>query len=166
MKQYWQQLKPRERMLVMIGGGVLAVLILYLAVLEPLTIKVDELTLKIEKQKALVSTLKTMSKEVVALRGSGGASGSVSSKRQGQSLLVLVDRTSKQDKLGKSITRIEPDGTARVRVWLESAAFDDLTKWLAKLETKYNIIIETAVIDKTQTIGRVNVRVVFVEGAS
>lgn len=164
MKQYWQQLKPRERMLMMIGGGIFSVLILYLVVLEPLTIKVEQLTVKVEKHQALVKALKTMSKEVVSLQRS--SSGSVSSKRRGQSLLVLVDRTSKQDKLGKSITRIEPDGSARVRVWLEAAAFDDLTKWLAKLETNYNIIVETAVIDKTDTTGRVNVRVVFVEAAS
>ena len=164
MKQYWQQLKPRERMLIMIGGGVFSILMVYLIVLEPLSKNVDDLTVKIEKQSALIKALKTMSQEVVALqRGSGG---SASSKRQGQSLLVLVDRTSKRDKLGESITRIEPDGSARVRVWFESAAFDDLTKWLATLETKYNIIVETIVIDKTQTTGRVNVRLVFVEGAS
>lgn len=163
MKQYWQQLKPRERMLIMIGGGVFSILMIYLIILEPLTLKVDELTVKIEKQKAQVKALETMSKEVIALQGSGSAS---SSMRKGQSLLVLVDRTSKNDKLDKSITRIEPDGSARVRVWLEAAAFDDLTKWLSMLETKYNILVETAVIDKTQTTGRVNVRVVFVEGAS
>jgi len=162
MKQYWQQLKPRERMFIMIGGGFFLILVLYLAVLEPLIIKVDELTVKVDKQKTLVKSLKSMSKEVALLRQNTG--GAVISKRQGQSLLVLVDRTSKREKLAKSITRIEPDGTARVRVWLEKAAFDDLIKWLSVLESKYNILVETAVVDKTPVVGRVNVRVVFLEG--
>lgn len=162
MKNYWQQLKPRERMLIMIGGGIFFVLMLYLMALEPLVKKVDDLTLKVEKQKSEVQWLKKAAQEVKSLQNSSG--GSAASKRQGQSLLVLVDRTSKQDKLGKSITRVEPDGSARVRVWLESAAFDDLTKWLVGLETQYNIVVESAVIDKTDVVGRVNVRMVFIEG--
>ncbi|MDH3325463.1 MAG: type II secretion system protein M [Gammaproteobacteria bacterium] len=164
MMSYWQQLKPRERMLLMIGGVVFSILMLYLLMLEPLTNKVDKLSVKIEKQKTQVQYLKTMAKEVAALQKSGG--GSSSSKRQGQSLLVLVDRTSKQGKLGKNVTRVEPDGSARVRVWLEGAAFDDVTKWLAGLETQYNILVESAVIDKTELVGRVNVRMVFIEGGA
>ena len=162
MKSYWQQLKPRERMLIMIGGGVFIILMLYLIVLEPQVENVDKLTVKVEKQKVQVQSLKSMAKEIASLQKSSG--GSSLSKRQGQSLLVLVDRTSKESQLGKSITRIEPDGSVRVRVWLEAAAFDDLVKWLGGLETKYNILVETVVIDNTQTVGRVNVRAVFVEG--
>jgi len=161
MKSYWQHLKFRERLLVLIGGGIFSVLMLYLIVLEPLTIKVDQLTVKVEKQKKQVQQLKKMAKEVASLQKS---SGTTSSKRRGQSLLVLVDLTSKQNKLGKSISRVEPDGSARVRVWLELAAFDDLTKWLSGLELKYNILVESAVIDKTTSVGRVNARMVFVEG--
>jgi len=162
MKTYWQQLKPRERMLMMIGGGVFSILMIYILLLEPLMIKVDQLTLNVEKKKVEVQLLKTMAQEVTFLRSNVAGGGG--SKRQGQSLLVLVDRTSKQKKLGKSITRIEPDGSARVRVWLESAPFDEVTRWLAGLEAKYGIIVETAVIDKAGSVGRVNVRVVFVEG--
>ncbi len=162
MMNYWQQLKPRERMLITVGGGFFFVIILYLMILEPLTIKVDRLTVKVEKQKTEIQWLKKTAKEVKQLQRSGaGGSGS---KRQGQSLLVIVDRTSKTDKLGKSISRIEPDGSSRVRVWLESASFDDLMNWLGTLERKYNVVVETAVIDKTASLGRVNARMVFVEG--
>ncbi len=163
MLNYWQQLKPRERLLIMVGGGIFTVLMLYLLLLEPMMIKVDQLTVKVEKQKAEVQHLKKLAKEVKQLQRSGGSS---ASQRRGQSLLVIVDRTSKQNKLGKSISRIEPDGSSRVRVWLESAAFDDLTKWLALLETKYSILVESAVIDKAPSTGRVNVRLVFVEGGA
>ena len=161
MMNYWQQLKPRERMLVTIGGVIFSVLMLFILVLEPLTEKVDKLTVTVEKQKAQVQWLKKTAGEVKLLQKSGSGSGN---RRQGQSLLVLVDRTSKSGKLGKSISRIEPDGSARVRVWLENAGFDDLTRWLAQLETKYNILVESAVVDKTGSVGRVNVRMVFVEG--
>ncbi len=163
MLNYWQQLKPRERLLIMVGGGIFTVLMLYLLLLEPMMIKVDQLTVKVEKQKAEVQRLKKLAKEVKQLQRRGGTS---ASQRRGQSLLVIVDRTSKQNKLGKSISRIEPDGSSRVRVWLESAAFDDLTKWLALLETKYSILVESAVIDKAPSTGRVNVRLVFVEGGA
>lgn len=164
MLNYWTQLKPRERLIVSAASGVLAVLILYLFVLEPFVVKSEQLEVRVAKQQKEIVWLKQASIEVGQLQRS--ASGAKASGRAGQSLLVVVDRTAKQFKLADSMKRVEPDGSSRVRVWLEKASFDDVSKWMSQLETRYKLQVESAVIDKTEDTGRINARLVFLGAAS
>ena len=164
MMDYWNQLKPNERVLISIGGIILTILILYLAVLEPFMLKVGEYSAKVEKQKSQNEWLKKASLEVKQLQISVG--GSTSKRNSGQSLLVVVDQTAKQNKLADFLKRVEPDGSTRVRVWLDNAPFDDVAKWLGLLQSNYQLDIESAVFDKVEVVGRVNVRLVIIEGGA
>jgi general secretion pathway protein M len=164
MLNYWTQLKPRERLMVSVAGGVLGVIMLYLLLLEPFMIKADELTVRVAKQQKEVQWLKQASLEVAQLQRN--MPGNTTSARAGQSLLVVVDRTAKQFNLADSMKRVEPDGSSRVRVWLEKASFDEVAKWMAQLETQYQLHVESAVIDKTEDTGRINARLVFLGAES
>jgi len=164
MMKFWMQLKPRERNLVSIMGGVIVVLMLYVLLLEPFLGKAEELTEKIAQQKTQIESMKQTLADIKQLERT--ADNSTSNNRKGQSLLVIVDQTAKENKLGDSMKRVEPDGSTRVRVWLEMAIFDDVARWLSRLQTQYSLEIESAVLDKTDTTGRVNARLVFTEGAA
>jgi len=164
MKDYWNQLKPSERTIISVGGIILSVLILYLAVLEPFMLKTEEYTAKISKQKSQNEWLKKASMEVKQLQVSAG--GPSTKRKAGESLLVVVDRTAKQNKLADSLKRVEPDGSERVRVWLDNAPFDVVAKWLGLLHSNYQLEIESAVFDKVEVVGRVNVRLVIIEGGA
>jgi len=158
MKSFWLQLKPRERIIIAVAGGVLMILILYLALLEPYQLKVEKLNSRIAAQQTDVQWMNKTAGEIKQLQGS---STNRSSNTSGQSLMVVVDRTAKDNKLSSMVKRVEPDGSSRVRVWLEKAPFDDISKWLMRLETKHALSVESAVFDKTDVIGRVNARLVF-----
>jgi len=164
MMDYWNQLKPSERTIISVAGIILAVLILYLAVLEPFMLKSDEYTTKVAQQKSQIEWLKKKSLEVKQLQVSSGGAGTT--RKSGDSLLVIVDRTAKQNKLADSLKRVEPDGSERVRVWLDSASFDEVAKWLGLLQSSYQLDIESAVFDKVEAAGRVNVRLVIIEGGA
>jgi len=157
---YWQQLKPRERIILILLAGVIGIVLLYVAVLEPYQLEVEQLETRIAKQEKDIQWMHYASQEIKQLQG-GSARNGGKNLRKGQSLLVLVDRTAKQNKLASSMKRVEPDGTKRVRVWLEKASFDDVTKWLVKLQRDYQLEVESAVFDKTEDNGRTNVRLVF-----
>ena len=160
MMQYWQQLKPRERIVLILLSGVVSIVLLYIAVLEPFQLKVEQLESRIVKQKADIQWMQNAAQEIKQLQGSATGN-SQRDLRRGQSLLALVDRTAKQNKLASAMTRVEPDGSKRVRVWLEKATFDDVMKWLFKLQNDYQLEIESAVVDRTEDDGRVDVRLVF-----
>lgn len=159
MMNYWQQLKPRERIVLALLAIVVGIVLLYVAVLEPFQMKVEQLESRVAKQQADIQWMRSAAEEVKQLQRSNV--GSNRNLRNGQSLLVLVDRTAKQNKLASSMKRVEPDGTTRVRVWLEKAAFDDVTRWLVKLQNDYQLEVESVVFDKTEDEGLVNVRLVF-----
>lgn len=164
MIDYWNQLKPSERTIISVAGIILAVLILYLAVLEPFMDKADELTTKVAQQKSQIEWLKKKSLEVKQLQVSSGAVRTA--RKSGESLLVVVDRTAKQNRLADSLKRVEPDGSERVRVWLDNASFDEVAKWLSLLQSNYQLDVESAVFDKVEVVGRVNVRLVIIEGGA
>ncbi|HFE39425.1 MAG TPA: type II secretion system protein M [Gammaproteobacteria bacterium] len=164
MLNYWNQLRPSERRTLSIGAVIAAILMLYLLLLEPAWQEADTLALKVEKQKSENASLKKMAAKIKQLQSASHKR--AIRKNPGQSLLVVVDRTAKKNKLGDSLKRVEPDGSARVRVWLDNAAFDAVAKWLTLLRSKYQLEIESAVFDKVDAAGRVNVRLIFAEGST
>ncbi len=159
MIDYWTHLKPRERYLLASAGIVLVLLMLYLFLLEPFMLKAESLKQSVATHQKDMLWLKQAALEVEQLRK--GNSGNAASGLQGRSLLLVVDQSAKRYKLADSMKRVEPDGSTRVRVWLDSATFDEVTRWMSELESKYQLKVESAVIDKTDVAGRVNARLVF-----
>ncbi len=162
MKAYWAQLKPRERLLLMTCGGFLLVIFVYLGVIEPIFDKTEELRSAVEKQEELVRWVTQKSAEAKQLQRVSQSSAS----KNKQSILGLIDRTAKAGKLGDSLKRVEPDGSNRVRVWLENAVFDDVARWLTILQNNHGLKAQSVIIDAEENaVGRVSARLVF-EGAA
>lgn len=159
MMAYWFQLKPNERLMIMVAGGLLLIFLIYSVLWEPYTDKVQRLEKNIVEQKELVQWLSQSAQEVKKLRAQSTGNGA--GRRGGQSLLSLIDQTAKRANLGSSVKRVEPDGSDRVRVWLERAAFDDVARWLEQVEKDYALNIETAIVDNDDNPGRVSARIVF-----
>ena len=159
IKQYWQQLAARERLMLGIAGVVIGVMFLYLVVLEPIMNDAKRLEKQLVEQHRLLNWMEDAAKEAKSLSARGGKKIQVGSG--GQSLLGVIDRTAKAGNLGDAMKRVEPDGSSRVRVWLERASFDDTVRWLERLEKDYSLDIDSVVVDKEEAPGRVNVRLVF-----
>lgn len=159
IKQYWQQLAARERIMLGIAGIVVGIMFLYLVILEPIMNDAKRLQTQLSEQQRLLSWMEDAAREAKSLSARGGKKIQVGAG--GQSLLGIIDRTAKAGNLGDAMKRVEPDGSSSVRVWLERASFDDTVRWLEKLERDYSLDIDSVVIDKEDSPGRVNVRLVF-----
>jgi len=156
----WAQLRPRERIGLIAAGSALALMLVYLMLWEPVVNEADRLKRAIEQNRELVSWMQAKEPEVRRLLGSGGA------QRGGGSLLGTIDSTAKRSKLGDAMKRVEPDGSNRVRVWMEQASFDDMVRWLDQLQRSHGVQITSVVIDRVEgSSGLVNARFVF-SGAS
>ena len=161
MKAWLASLEQRERRLVLIGAALLIVMLIYVAMWEPLVSNVENLRSSTAEQRSVLLWMQQAAQEVRQL---SGASGARINPTSGQSLLSLVDRTAKSGKLGLALKRVQPDGEQRVRVWMEGAAFDDIVSWLVQLETRYGVRIDDSVFEVKEEAGRVDARLVF-EGA-
>lgn len=158
MKEWFEGLQPRERLMLMAGGTALVIMLFYLMIWTPVNRSVSRLEKTVVEQESLLQWMKEAAEEVKKLRGTSGGVGRI---KPGQSLLSLIDQTARTGRLGEALKRVKPDGENKVSVWLENAGFDDLTLWLESLQRTYGVEIVTMVVDQKDTPGKVDARVVF-----
>ncbi|WP_455206619.1 type II secretion system protein GspM [Kaarinaea lacus] len=160
MKEWLDNLDPRERRILIIGAVTLLVVLMYLLAWEPLIKNTATLEKSNRENQELLQWMEQSAEEAKQLQAKLQASGPAGST-QGQSLLGTIDRTAKISNLGKSVKRVQPDGQSKARVWLENASFNDTVKWLESLQRQQGIHIVTSVIEKQEEPGLVNVRLVL-----
>jgi len=164
MKTYWIQLRewflallPRERMIVLAGAAVVAVMVLFLGIWKPLVKAHSGREQSLADSRALAQRLEAVA--VDAQRAHAAGTGAIN---RGGSLISVVDQASKSGTLGKAPSRLQPEGDNEVRLWLDAISFDALVRWLAELETRYGVQVLSADIEKQGTPGVVNARLSLV----
>jgi general secretion pathway protein M len=80
----------------------------------------------------------------------------------GQSLVVIVDRTTRDAGLAANLRGTEPSGATGVRVRLEGASFEALVQWLVRVQREHGLAVQAATLEKTDAPGRVNANITFV----
>jgi type II secretory pathway component PulM len=80
----------------------------------------------------------------------------------GEAPVVLVDRVGREAGLGSALRGTQPNGTG-VRVQLEAAPFDILITWLATLDERYGLSVETITVDRAARPGVVNASITFTQ---
>ena len=92
-----------------------------------------------------------------------GPSGATRPVNTNQSLVVIIDRTTREKQLAGYLKRNQPEGAASVRLRFEGAPFDALASWLGELDNTYGLTAGNANFDRAGP-GRVNVSLVLTRG--
>ena len=153
--QWYSGLEPRERRTVVIGAVASAALILIGGILLPLQSAVSTAVRNQELRREDLAWMQVNAPEVQA----GAAS---LAPDTGEAPVVLVDRTGREAGLGTAMRGTQPSGTG-VRVQLEAAPFDALIGWLATLEERYGLAIESISVDRAARPGLVNANITFTQ---
>ncbi|KPJ95106.1 MAG: hypothetical protein AMJ53_03505 [Gammaproteobacteria bacterium SG8_11] len=159
MKEWFESLEVRERRIVIGGAATLLVVIVYFLGWEPFINRLHSLQESTQRKQLDLAWMKNASKEIQQLQVNQTAPARFAS---GQSLLGVIDRSAKAKKLGDAVKRVQPDGTSKARVWLESAKFDEVIGWLEELERRYGVGIETITFEKQAEEGLVDARISFI----
>lgn len=162
MKAWFAELQPRERMMVIAGAIALGILIFYAAVWDPLVSGASSKAAAAEEQQKLLQWMQKSAEEVKRLHPAGSA---VAQLPPGQSLLGVIDQTSKSATLGGAVKRVKPEGENKVSVWLEDASFDDTMQWLENLHRTFGVDVDNIVVDRKATPGKVDARIELTGGA-
>ena len=152
LEAWYAALNPREQLIVRVGaiaGGVLLVV----GVVLRLHGVVQTAEKRIASKRAAVSYIQGVLPELRDVPPPAGA---------GQSLVAVIDRTTRDVGLNTNLKGTEPSGTNGVRVRLESASFAQLLLWLVRVQQEYGLSIQAATLEKTDTPGRVNASLTFV----
>jgi general secretion pathway protein M len=146
-------LSERDRRTLLIGGGVVVLLLLYLII--QLDSSVSSAHKRILKKQTDLTWMRSVAPEIAANGGLRAAPG------QGQSLLVIVDRSARESGLASALAGSEPAGPGGLSVRLQKAPFDTLITWLARLGQQNGIRVDTASIESAGSPGLVNAAIVL-----
>jgi len=146
---------PRERIMVIVAATFVIGAIIWLAALQPLYQGTAQAELRVADKTALLSEL-----QVRAARYRGPSAGT---QVQGldQSIVVVIDRTSRLSGLSDYLKRNQPEDNNTVRLRFENAPFDDLVKWMAEVRSGYGLTASSASFDIAGSPGRVNCSLVL-----
>jgi general secretion pathway protein M len=152
---WYAGLQPREQRVVAVGGIAVAVLFLVLGILMPLQSAVSSAVRRNETKRQDLAWMQVNAPEIRAAGGQLPAD-------TGEAPVVLVDRVAREAGLASALRGTQPSGTG-VRVQLEAAPFDTLVSWLATLDERYGLAIETITVDRTAQPGMVNASITFTQ---
>jgi len=161
MLERWQQLAPRERLLVVICGAFIVFAVFWSLVVQPIYKGSARLAAEVEsKQTQLVKYQELASR----LGASGSSTASATSINSTDSIVVIIDKTTRQNALAAYLKANQPEGDAQVRLRFEDAPFDVLVTWLGELSQQYGMVAMSANFDVASP-GRVNCSLILSRGA-
>jgi general secretion pathway protein M len=155
LRAWYAGLQQREQRVVTVGGVALAVLILVVGILMPLQSAVSSAVKRNETKRLDLAWMQANAPEV-------RASGNQLAGDTGEAPVVLVDRVAREAGLANALRGTQPTG-AGVRVQLEAAPFDTLVTWLATLDERYGLAIESITVDRAARPGVVNASITFAQ---
>ena len=150
---WYAGLQTRERQVVTWGAVALAVLIIVGGILLPLHSAVSTAVKSRETHTEDLAWMRITAPEIQA--GGGALMADTH-----EAPVVLVDRVGREAGLGAALRGTQPSGGG-VRVQLESAPFDTLVSWLATLDERYGLAIESISVDRAARPGVVNANITF-----
>jgi general secretion pathway protein M len=155
LRDWYAGLQQREQRMVAIGGVTMAILILVLGILTPLQSAVSSGVKRNETKREDLAWMQVNAQEI-------RAAGNQVAGDTGEAPVVLVDRVGREAGLASALRGTQPNGTG-VRVQLEAAPFDTLVTWLATLDERYGLAIESITVDRAPRPGVVNASITFTQ---
>lgn len=153
---WWNQLAIRDRRILIIGGVVVSIFLLWSFAWHPLALKQAQIVEQMGNARRDIAYMRVAEAEVVRLRSAGVQS---RADRQGKSLLALADVSARGANLDGVLKRLEPIGANSVRASFEFASFDSLVAWMEQLARDYGIQVTDFSADRVDATGLVNARV-------
>lgn len=148
---WYGALQAREQRVVLIGGIVLALLVLFGVIVLPLEAAVSSAVKRSATKREDLAWMRRNAPEVQA-------SGSQLPADVDEAPMVLVDRLARAAGLTDALRGTQPSGPG-VRVQFEGASFDTLITWLATLDQRYGLSVEAITVDRAAKPGLVNANV-------
>lgn len=161
LRARYAQLNARERRIVVVGGVLGLLILIYAGIWSPLAGARGQRVEALAKARAIAQQLELAA---ALARQSPAAARSTPNLAQNQSLLAAVDQAARSGTLGKAPERLQPEGDREVRVWLEDVPFEALVRWLGELRLRYGITPQSLDVERAEAPGLVSARLSLVRG--
>jgi general secretion pathway protein M len=162
LKDWFHGLAPRERVMVSAAAVMVAIAIFYYGLWHPLNSALADARDQVTAESNQARWMLGIRDEVQLLRSSSQHS---TAKGRDQSLLSIVDATSRANNLGDVVSHIQPKNDNEATVTLDKANFNRMLFWLKTLQSDYGVAATEATISRAEDApGRVEARLTLVRG--
>jgi general secretion pathway protein M len=155
MKAWWDNLASRERLLVSGGLAIALAILIYGLIWEPFQASHRRLQQNVAEQRADLAWMRQAAQDIQRL------SGVAQPRSDGRSLLTVIDQTARAAGLGAALKQITPQGEDKLNARLDAVEFDKLLPWIGALERDHPVVLMNLSLDRTETPGLVNARIIF-----
>ena len=156
IREWFDKLAPRERWLVMAAAAFAVFALVFVLAIQPLFSARGRAAAEVAERRDLLSDL-----EQVARRFGPQAAPTGPGPTTVESLVVVVDRSTRERGLGTYLKRNQPEGPKGVRLRLENAPFDEIAGWLGEVQGRHGLAPISASFDPSGNPGRVNANLVL-----
>lgn len=157
MKAWFQSLAPRERRVVLGGGGILVLVLVYLLVIEPIIGAFAERERRVATLTQQLEWMRGAAAEVADLRA-GGAD--LSADGDTRPPYLAID-TALRDAGLPEPRRLEPVGDGGARLEFEAVPFDPLVRIVGRLRSESGLQVTRARIQRLKASGQVSAQLTF-----
>jgi len=156
----WQQLQFREQAALLLGGGIIALVLIWTLAWEPLQQSIAAERARVVEQQSLLLWLQSIEPDVERLRQAQTA---VVADR-GRSPIGIIDQSARYAGLAGALQRIEPSSSQQVRVVFEQVEFAQMMNWLVDLTASQPFRVEQLDAQRGARSGRVDAIVLLQTG--
>jgi general secretion pathway protein M len=149
----WYARQSEREQRVLLWGGIAAAVIVLALVILPLQRSLSQTRARVLQQQEDLAWMQQVAPTLAA-----AGPGPVSSP-QGESLVVLIDRSARESGLAQSLTGSQPAGNGAMNVRLENADFNLLIGWMSRLVAQHDLRVESASITGNGAAGVVSASV-------
>lgn len=139
MKQWWQQLSERERRLLLFGGGLALVLVIYFLIWSPLSEAAQRARTEAYKAAELAAWMQSVS---LKLNQGGQQRHRAKQVLSSDQLLSTLDASLKKSALKDTAVNISQGKEESVRLQFENVVFTDLLVWINELWNRYGLQVK------------------------
>ncbi|WP_165855089.1 type II secretion system protein GspM [Marinobacter sp. JSM 1782161] len=152
----YDNLPRRDQMALQIMAVAIALFLVYFLIWRPVAVFHENAVAERQSAADLVAWMQQHREDIAQLGAAGESRGAASQITDVRSLMSTV--TTSANESGLSLQRFEPSGEDGMRVWIEDAPFNQVSRWLETLTGEYGIVIDQAAIDRENQPGLVSVR--------
>lgn len=156
LKRSYHSLAPREQNLITLMGVVIVIALVYLVLMYPAQNSVDSANKRLEAKQSLLQWMKANEDAALA------AAKSTSGRRPAggnQDILGAVNSSASRSQI--TLTRSEPEGRDKLRIWLDDVSFNKMIRWLHQLESSRGITVSSISLDAEKEPGLVSAKILL-----
>jgi len=145
IKKYWLGLEQRERLILGVGGVVVALILIYALIWQPWHKSIASMHKSIQPMR---SDLVWIRQHAEIIKNGGQTKDSL--KGQDQTLLSVIQTTAKRGQVDKAIKQMTPNSDSEVRVVLEDVDFNKWVRWVDQLSLTYGVNIKQVKAERVE----------------